>query len=147
VANAAWCAYVRSPYAHASIESIDVSDAESAPGVLRVFTATDLTTLDPPPPPRPNLPPVMNRPFLASDRVRFVGEPVVAVVAEPQAQAVDAADLVLVEYEPLPVVTDVAESVGGEVLIFPDAGTNTVLKLETPSRADFSDCEVVVSER
>ena len=80
--NEVWCAYVRSPYAHATIESIDVSDAASAPGVLRVFTAADLTGLNPTPPTRPNLPPAMTRPFLAADRVRFVGEPVVAVVAE-----------------------------------------------------------------
>ena len=145
--NEAWCAYVRSPYAHATVESIDLSDATSAPGVLRVFTAGDLTALSPTPAARPNLPPAMNRPFLASDRVRFVGEPVVAVVAETQAAAIDAAELVVVEYRPLPVVTDVAQSIAGEVLIFPDAGTNTVLKLATPEQADFGDCEVVVSER
>src|SRR5262245_46260118 len=89
----------------------------------------------------------MNRPFLAVDRVRFVGEPVVAVVAETQAAAIDAAELVLVEYEPLPVITDIEKSATDDVLIFPDAGTNTVLKLETPVQADFSDCEVVVEER
>jgi carbon-monoxide dehydrogenase large subunit len=145
--NEAWCAYVRSPYAHGTIESVDVSDAASAAGVLRVFTAADLIGLHPTPPTRPNLPPTMTRPFLASDRVRFVGEPVVAVVADTQAAALDAVELVVVEYEPLPVVTDVAESVAGEVLIFPDAGTNTVLELATPKRADFGDCEVVISER
>ena len=112
-----------------------------------MFVAADLTGLNPTPPTRPNLPPAMTRPFLAADRVRFVGEPVVAVVAETQAQAIDAAELVLVEYEPLPVVTDVAESMSGEVLIFPDAGTNTVLDLATPRRAEFDDCDVVVSER
>ena len=90
--NEAWCAYVRSPYAHATIESIDISDAASAPGVLGVFTAADLAGLNPTPPTRPNLPPAMNRPFLAADRVRFVGEPVVAVVADTQAAAIDAAD-------------------------------------------------------
>jgi carbon-monoxide dehydrogenase large subunit len=145
--NEAWCAYVRSPYAHAAIQSIDVSDAASVPGVLRVFTAADLVGLNPTPPTRQNLPPTMTRPFLAVDRVRFVGEPVVAVVAATQAAALDATELVVVDYEPLPVVTDVAESIAGEVLIFPDAGTNTVLKLETSSQADFGDCEVVVSER
>jgi carbon-monoxide dehydrogenase large subunit len=142
-----WCAYVRSPYAHATIESIDTSDAASAPGVLRVFVAGDLTGLNPTPPTRPNLPPAMTRPFLAADRVRFVGEPVVAVVAETLAEAIDAAELVLVEYEPLPVVIDVAESIAGEVLLFPEAGSNTVLKLSTPGQADFSECDVVVSER
>src|SRR3954451_5256759 len=145
--NEAWCAYVRSPYAHARIESIDVSDAVAVPGVLRVFTAADLAGLNPTPPTRPNLPPAMTRPFLAAERVRFVGEPVVAVVAETQASAIDAAEAVLVEYEPLPVLTDVAESVSGEVLIFPEAGSNTVLELATPRQADFDACEVVVSER
>src|SRR5262245_16862337 len=127
--NEAYCAYVRSPYAHAAIESIDVSDAAEVPGVLRIFTADDLAALNPTPPPRPNLPEAMNRPFLASDRVRFVGEPVVAVVAETQSAAIDAAELVLVEYEPLPAVIDVERSATDEELIFPDAGTNTVLKL------------------
>src|SRR5262245_28163742 len=89
----------------------------------------------------------MNRPFLAVDRVRFVGEPVVAVVAETEAAAIDAAERVLVEYEPLQVITDVEQSATDEVLIFPEAGTNTVLKLATPAQADFGECEVVVTER
>jgi carbon-monoxide dehydrogenase large subunit len=145
--NEAWCAYVRSPYAHATIESIDVSDAAAAPGVLGVFTAADLAALNPTPPTRPNLPPEMTRPFLAADRVRFVGEPVAAVVAETHAQAMDAAELVLVDYEPLPVLTDLARSVAGDLLMFPDAGTNTVLQLATPTQATFEGCDVVVSER
>ncbi len=145
--NEAWCAYVRSPYAHATIESIDVSDAAAAPGVLGLFTAADLAALNPTPPTRPNLPPEMTRPFLAADRVRFVGEPVAAVVAETHAQAMDAAELVLVDYEPLPVLTDLARSVAGDLLMFPDAGTNTVLQLATPTQATFDGCDVVVSER
>jgi carbon-monoxide dehydrogenase large subunit len=145
--NEAWCAYVRSPYAHATIESIDVSDAAAAPGVLGVFTAVDLAALNPTPPTRPNLPPEMTRPFLAADRVRFVGEPVAAVVAETHAQAMDAAELVLIDYEPLPVLTDLARSVAGDLLMFPDAGTNTVLQLATPTQATFDGCDVVVSER
>ncbi len=145
--NEAWCAYVRSPYAHATIESIDVSDAAAAPGVLGVFTAVDLAALNPTPPTRPNLPPEMTRPFLAADRVRFVGEPVAAVVAETHAQAMDAAELVLIDYEPLPVLTDLARSVAGDLLMFPDAGTNTVLQLATPTQATFEGCDVVVSER
>ena len=92
------------------------------PGVLRVFTAADLAPLNPTPPSRPGLPEAMNRPFLAADRVRFVGEAVVAVVAETQAAAVDAAELVLVDYEPLPAVVDVEQSATDELLIFPEAG-------------------------
>ncbi len=143
----AYCAYVRSPYAHATIESIDVGDALEVPGVLRVFTAADLAPLNPTPPSRPGLPEAMNRPFLAADRVRFVGEAVVAVVAETQAAAVDAAELVLVDYEPLPAVVDVEQSATDELLIFPEAGSNAVMKLATPGQADFTECEVVVAER
>ena len=143
----AYCAYVRSPYAHATIESIDLEDALAVPGVLRVFVAADLAPLNPTPPSRPGLPEAMNRPFLAADRVRFVGEAVVAVVAETQAAAVDAAELVLVDYEPLPAVVDVEQSATDELLIFPEAGSNAVMKLATPGQADFSGCEVVVAER
>ena len=74
----------------------------------------------------------MTRPLLADGRVRFVGEPVVAVVAETPAIAIDAAERVLVDYEPLPVVIDVERSACDEQLLFPDAGTNHVLALATP---------------
>jgi aerobic carbon-monoxide dehydrogenase large subunit len=139
--------YVRSPYAHADITSIDVQDAVAAPGVLGVFTAADLDGMHPIPPPRPGLPDAMRQVILASQRVRYVGQAVVAVVAETQAEAVDAAEMVLVDYEPLPVVTDVEASARDELLLFRDAGTNHVLELASPGRADFSACEVVVAER
>ena len=145
--GAAYCSYVRSPYAHATITEIDIADAAEMPGVLAVYTAADLTSLNPTPPSRPGLPPAMNRPFLAVERVRWVGEAVVAVIAETQAQAVDAAEAVIVDYEPLPVVIDVEASARNEELIFPEAGSNHVLELTTPMQADFSECEVVVAER
>jgi aerobic carbon-monoxide dehydrogenase large subunit len=143
----AWCCYVRSPYAHASIEAIDTSEALDLPGVLAVFTAADLAPLNPIPPSRPGLPAAMNRPILASDRVRFVGEPVVAVVAESQSIATDAAELVIVDYEPLATVVDVEQSARDELLVFADAGSNAVVRFATAKQADFSECEVVVEER
>ncbi len=139
--------YVRSPYAHATIETIDVDDAAGIPGVIRIFTADDLHDLAPIPAARAGMPDAMGQVILASGRVRFVGQAVVAIVAETQAVASDAADLVDVDYEPLPVVVDVEESATDEMLLFPGAGTNAVMELASPGRADFTGCEVVVEER
>jgi carbon-monoxide dehydrogenase large subunit len=143
----AWCVYVRSQYAHATIESIDVSEALAVPGVLGVYTAADLSPLNPIPPSRPGLPEAMNRPILAVGRVRYVGEPVVAVVAETQAIAVDAAELVVVDYDPLPAVIDVEQSARDEIVVFDEVGSNAVVRFATANRADISQCEVVVEER
>jgi carbon-monoxide dehydrogenase large subunit len=93
------------------------------------------------------LPDGMRRPLLATDVVRFVGEPVAAVVAEDRYLAADAADLVVVDYEPLPPVVDPEVAATDEVLVFPEAGTNAALRLASPNRADFSECEVVVELR
>jgi aerobic carbon-monoxide dehydrogenase large subunit len=79
--------------------------------------------------------------------VRFVGEAVVAIVAEDRACGIDAADLVVVDYEPLPVVIDPEVSLRDEQLLFPDVGTNVVQRFTSGSRADFGGCEVVVEER
>jgi carbon-monoxide dehydrogenase large subunit len=145
--NEAYVAYVRSPYAHAEITSVDLDDAREAPGVLGIFTAADLAGLAPIPAARPGMPEQMGQVILASDRVRYVGQAVVAVVAETQAEAMDAAEIVFVDYEPLPVVVDIEESLRNESLLFPDAGTNHVATFESPTKADFSGCEVVVEER
>ena len=103
-------AMVRSPHAHARIRAIDVSAARRAPGVVGVFTAADLGGAGEPMPiyaPHPALPvPCRIRP-LATDRARFVGEAVVAVIADSVYRAHDALDLVRVDYEPLPAVVDV----------------------------------------
>jgi carbon-monoxide dehydrogenase large subunit len=139
--------YVRSPYAHATIESIDIDDALEVEGVIRIFTAADLTEVKPIPAARPGMPESMSQVILATDRVRFVGQAVVAIVAETQAIGMDAADLVYVEYEPLDVVVDVETAARDETLLFPDAGTNAVMELKSAGTADFTDCEVVVEER
>jgi carbon-monoxide dehydrogenase large subunit len=90
----------------------------------------------------------MKRPVLATGTVRFVGEPVVAVVAESVVEALDAAELVAIDYDPLPVVTDLEESARNEVLLFPELGTNVAMQLPFPASDDlFDGCEVVVDGR
>lgn len=137
---------VRSPLAHATITSIDTSAALAAPGVVAVVTGADLDIA--PALLFPGANKAMTRPFLATDRVRFVGEPVAAVLTEEYYQGEDAAELVDVEYEPLDVVIDPLEAVRDETLLFPEAGTNTAAAYgfdEEPDASFFDGCEVVVT--
>jgi carbon-monoxide dehydrogenase large subunit len=103
---------VRSHHAHATIGSIDVGAAAAMPGVVAVFTAADLTDVGPIPGgigfPRPDGSPApkTDRPLLAGQRVRFVGEPVAVVLAETMGAGQDAAEAVLVDYQERPIVTD-----------------------------------------
>src|SRR5688500_13675967 len=106
--------YVRSTMAAAKINSIDVTDAKAAPGVVAVFTGADID-LDPIAPGMGMLNQQMVRQWLATDRVRFVGEPVAAIVAEERYQGADAAELVFVDYEPdVAAVVDAEEAAAGE---------------------------------
>ena len=137
--------YVTSTVAHGRIVAVDVSEARSSLGIVDVLTAADLD-LAPLPPQFPDVPNAMARPLLASDVVRFVGEPIVAIVGESAAAVADAADLVVVEVEPLPAVVDTDRALADEVLLFPEAGTN-VAAHRTGGADDeppFDDCEVVV---
>ncbi len=110
VADCLHVAVLRSPHAHARIRRVDVAAARRAPGVVAVVTAEDLGAANAPLPtfaPHPALPtPCGIRP-LASDRVRFVGEPVAAVVAADVYRARDAVERIAVDYEPLPALVDV----------------------------------------
>ncbi|MGH9128794.1 MAG: xanthine dehydrogenase family protein molybdopterin-binding subunit [Acidimicrobiales bacterium] len=115
--------YVRSSVAHARLRGVDVSVARSAPGVLDAVTSAEVD-LAPLPHEVPNLHPGMVRPWLAEGVVRFVGEPIAAVVAETRAQAFDAADAVVVDYEPLATVVDPEAALRREVLLWPALGTN-----------------------
>ncbi len=137
--------YVTSIEAHALIEGIDTAEARSMPGVVDVVTAADLD-FGPLPGGSPDYPPGTNRGTLATDRVRFVGEPVAVVVAETAAQAADAAETIVVDYRPLPVVLDIATAAENETLLFPEAGTNVILTGSgaKPEPPDFSVYEVVV---
>ncbi|MGI9053828.1 MAG: molybdopterin cofactor-binding domain-containing protein [Ilumatobacteraceae bacterium] len=145
--DAVWVTYVRSAVAHARIASVDVEDAAASPGVVRVFTADDISALGRAPHSNRTFAEKMRRPFLAVDVVRYVGEAVVAVVSETPQAGADAVDLVVVEYDELPVVIDAEESARDAVLLFPELGSNAVTTLATSAPADFSGCDVVVEER
>jgi len=110
--NQAWMHVVRSPHAHAAIETIDTAPALATAGVLGVFTATDLPDLGPMPctVPVASLSPMIIPPrfALAAGHVRHVGDPVAFVVAETRIAARDAAEAINIDYRPLPSVTDAA---------------------------------------
>src|SRR5438876_2069322 len=110
-----YCALVRSPYAHAEIRGIRTDAARAVSGVAGVFTAEDTASLGMVPCAiqMPDLK-VPKHPVLATDRVRYVGEPVAAVVADDLYAARDAAELVEVDYEPLPVVTDMQKALSND---------------------------------
>jgi carbon-monoxide dehydrogenase large subunit len=146
-AAAAHVVFVRSPLAFARIESIDADEAVAAPGVLAVVTAADLELADLDPE-LGFLNMEMKRPVLARDLVRFVGEPVVAVVAETKAQATDAAEQVFVDYDPLDPVIEPEQALEHGSTVFP--GVASPLAMEIPAGdfvADFDGCEVVVEQR
>jgi aerobic carbon-monoxide dehydrogenase large subunit len=138
---------VRSPVAHARIASIDVEEARTAPGVVAVFTGADVDIAPALLFPAAN--DKMVRPFLATDTVRHVGEAVAAVLTEEAYQGEDAAELVDVDYDPLDVVVDMVQALKDEVILFPEAGTNSVTAMHLNKDAApedlFADCEVVVT--
>ncbi len=123
-------AIVRSPVAHGTLNSVDISGASSMPGVVAVFHAGNDLGL-PAMQGFPMLPPAYNRPIFASERVRFVGDVIAAVVAESQAQADDAAEQVVTDIEPLPVVLSAADGLAPDApLLFPETGSNICFATE-----------------
>jgi aerobic carbon-monoxide dehydrogenase large subunit len=150
LAGALHVVYVRSAAAHGTILSIDVDDAKDMPGVLGVFTAESLG-LEPVASP---FNPMVARTLLASDKVRYVGEPVVAIVAETAAQATDAAEVVVVDIDFLPTLVDVEAAAASDTLIYEGAGSNVVFDTSAIGMPDntaaadyFADCEVTVTGR
>lgn len=110
--NMAHAAVVRSERAHARITGIDRAEAEAAPDVIAVVTAEDLGDLG-----RRFGHIVPDHPILAVDKVRYYGEPVAVVVAETPERAADSADLVWVDYDDLPALTDSGRSLASDALI------------------------------
>jgi carbon-monoxide dehydrogenase large subunit len=111
-----WMAVVRSPYAHAKITSVDLSKAKASEGVVAAFSGADLAgewagSLPCAWPVTGDCRIPQHRP-LSADKARYAGDGVAVVVAESRALAKDAAELVEVDYEPLPAVTEVGEAVG-----------------------------------
>ena len=144
--KAAWVHFVRAMTAHGRVTFIDVDAARRAPGVLGVFTGEDIT-LPPFPHAAPVLPAGCERPLVARDTVRFVGEPVVAIVADTRAQAVDAGELVIVEIDPLPAVVEIDDALAGDTIVHELVGSNVYARFTSEKQADFSGCEVVCKLR
>ncbi|MDE0133514.1 MAG: xanthine dehydrogenase family protein molybdopterin-binding subunit [Acidimicrobiaceae bacterium] len=139
--------YVTSTVAHADITGIDVGAARSASGVVDVVTAVDVD-LGPYPSPNSAFDAAIVRPMLAAGRVRFVGEPVAVVVADSPAAAMDAAELVIVDYEPLPALVDPEEALEGPALFDGMAEPNVVIRMSLDDeQADFDSCEAVAEVR
>lgn len=140
VEGQAWGYVLRSPHGHARILSVDVEAARSAPGVLSVLTSREAD--------EDGLPPIPcqidvpgkdgakmfapERWVLAKERVRFVGDPVAFVVAETYEQARDAAELIVVEYEDLPAVTEAIDADEPDApLLYPEQGSNLCVHWES----------------
>ena len=134
-------AILRSPYAHANIRSIDTTAAKARPGVLAVFTGADI-----PYNPLPMAWPAggasgiqnnVNTPrVLATDDVKWTGEGVAAVIAETPAQAVDALDSIVVDWEPLPTVVDAEKATQpGAVQLHENAPNNIVFDWNVGDKA------------
>ncbi len=143
--------FVTSIHAHAVVAGIETSEAAAMPGVVGVVTAADLiwdgSLLERLPPSGAGYPEGTERRPLASDRVRYVGEPVAVVVAETAAQAADAAELVVVDYEPLTPVIDPRLAVDSSTKVFDHLESNVVASAALNDEPiDFSACDVVVSE-
>jgi carbon-monoxide dehydrogenase large subunit len=135
---------LRSPHAHAGIGGIDTTSARPAPGVLAVLTGEDLARDGIRPIPclsavtnRDGSPAVFPpRPALARDRVRHVGDTVAIVVAESAAAARDAAELITVDYEPLPAIVDTERALeAGQPLVWDEAPGNLCFDWEVGERA------------
>jgi aerobic carbon-monoxide dehydrogenase large subunit len=144
-------AFVRSVYAHARINGIDASEALNAPGVVAVYTGKDIAGIGPVPcaGALPGLK-VPDYRVLAQDKVLFVGHPVAAVVATDRYAARDAVDLVAVDYEDLPVVTDVEAAAAGGPVIHESFGDNIAYQLtagEGDIEAALGSADHVISQR
>lgn len=145
VADALHAVFVRSPHAHADIGSIDTTTARRMPGVAAVLTAADCDAAGLGPLPCRALPrhnrdgrpmAATERPVLARDRVRHVGDPVALVVAETVAEARDAAETVEVAYRPRPAVTDPVAALRPDAPeLWPEAPGNLALDWEAGDAA------------
>jgi len=152
-------AFLRSDYAHAYIRGIDVSEARQRPGVVAVITAADMGDEWQPGPPLVSPPPTLKEVTfysrrqvpLAKDKVRHVGEPIALVVAESRYIAEDAAEDILVDYEPIEAVVDIEKSLDSDApLIHEDLESNLAAHL-TQKRGDYAaardQAEVVIKRK
>lgn len=145
-------ACVRSPHAHAQILDIHVAAARQAPGVVDVFTAAEINALC-----KLFIGVAGHRPghrsppqfVLAQERAVWQGQPVAIIIARSRAEAEDAAELVEIDWKPLPAVADAESSIAGERVIHPELGNNiafdfTIAKGDTAKI--FAQADLVVEE-
>ncbi len=150
VPNMAHAAVLRSPYAHARIKAIDTAKARALPGVIAVMTGADLVKTTDPQMGSGN---GIKQYCIAVDRVRYVGETVVAVVAETRYIAEDACDLIEVEYEELPVVATFEQALNatGDAVLHPEHEGGNVAFRDSfdfgPVEDDFANADHVVSRQ
>ena len=146
LAGQAHMAILRSPHANARIVSMDLTAARAAPGVLLVLTGADAEAdglghcpLMAEIPPMAGTPAVFcpPKPILAQGAVRFVGDAVVAIVAETRAQAQDAAELVEIDYDMLPAITDTARALDADApVIWEERGSNLCVHWSNGRKAE-----------
>lgn len=148
-----YMAVVRSPYAHAKVRSIDIFKAKSAPEVVAVLTGEDLSGkigAIPCAAQIPDMKAAMRLP-LASDKVRFVGEPVAIIAATDRYAARDAVDLVEVEYDSLPAVVDPEKAIAkGALKIYDDFEDNVAYRWELEGgdlASAFKNADKIVKQR
>jgi CO/xanthine dehydrogenase Mo-binding subunit len=145
--------FVRSPHPHAQLVSVDIAAARRAPGVAAIFTAADIN-----PKCEPLVGVALHRPghrsppqrLLAAERAVWQGQPVAVVVAESRAEAEDAAELVTIEWEPLPAVGDQLQAIApGAPVIHAELGDNVAfdfsLEKGEPGKA-FAAADIVIEE-
>ncbi len=148
-----YAAFVRSPHGHARIKSVDVSNARAAAGVVAVLTADDVRGAIGPIPCAAQIPDMKPaiKPVLAGERVRVVGEPVAVVVATDRYAARDAAELVEVDYEPLPAVIDPEKALAKNApLLYEEFKTNRAYHWELEGgdvKKAFKQADRVVKQR
>ncbi|RZO39097.1 MAG: xanthine dehydrogenase family protein molybdopterin-binding subunit [Rhodospirillaceae bacterium] len=156
-----WGYVLRSPHAKADILSVDISTAEAAPGVLRVLTGSDWAAegygslpCEDATKKRPDGAPIYHpyHPALVAEQVKMVGDPVAFVVAETPAQARDAAEMILVNYEPLPAVAHLEKAIAADAPpVWPDCPDNISFVEErgdaAAAAAAFDTADHVVSQK
>ena len=152
LAGMIYCAFTRSPHAHAEIKVIRTDAARALPGVVAVFTAADTSGVGAVPcaVQMPDLK-VPKHPVLATGRVHYVGEPVAVVVAEDLYTARDAAELIEVDYDPLPVVTDMEKALSKDTPFVHDEFKSNQAFTHTLKNGDidaaFKKADRVVKQR
>jgi aerobic carbon-monoxide dehydrogenase large subunit len=152
LAGQAYAYVVRSPYAHAKLGNVDTTDAEAADGVLAVYTAADFDAAGYGE--VPNVAHAMvksrdgspmfktTRPILARDYVRYAGDPIAVVVATSEILARDAGELIMADYDELPIVVDTKKAAEPDApVIWEEHGSNVVYDWELGDEAVIADAK------